>query len=753
MAKNPVKNNTLKRAKRFYIVAILLVVALIVRIVWIQFFSGQTKYNAERLQDRIFSWQEVPAHRGAILDAEGEPLALSIYNYQVEMDYGCEGFDSLSTFKAQSDSLSKLLSQYFKDKSAKQYAQAMLKHREKNYRLTYLKDSSVLRSEDWWGNLFDRLAGCEYVSIPVYDTMRNHQPIALLPRKVSYTEWQTLKKWPILNYNMGITYNLRRSDCRIYPHDALARQVIGKLNTGGLDYGIEKACSLDLAAHPGKVRRQRIARGFYGKVVEEDNVEPTDGSTVVSTINIEIQDVVSSALEKQLVKNHGDWGTSMVMEVSTGKIVAMANLGRTASGEYVENFNYALKSRSEPGSTLKAVSVLGLLEVGGMSPSQVYDSGNGDVVHVGSAQAVDSHRGYGEVDLRTATVQSLNGYFAKAVYNHFNDNTDRYTDFMRSLHLDRTVGLENFGAIKPSFRARGDSNWYYNNTIAFLGYGYGVELTPLHILTLYNAIANGGCMVAPQLIERVERDGEVVRNYHVDVLNPQICSRRHIDTLRSYLEAVASEGTASKYMSGFKGFKVGAKTGTAQVAQGSVEYDDGHYIGSMAAYMPADNPRYTIFTCIYTRKEYHKAIYGAALTGEAQRTIVQYLYNREKDWYNSAPSAIAESRPAKLKGGSVNQINTVSSAITSAIPAQSGENPWGEVVVTDDNKMRIKPINISGSTMPNVVGMGLKDAVFVLESCGLEVEFEGKGTITEQSIKAGAEIKKGDKLKLKLWRK
>ncbi len=750
MAKSPVKNSTLKRAKRFYIVAMLLVAALIVRIVWIQFFSGQTKYNAERLQERIFSWQEVPAHRGAILDATGEPLALSIYNYQVEMDYGCEGFDSLATFKAQSDSLSKLLAQYFKDKPAKQYAEAMLKHREANYKLTYKKDSMVLRSEDWWGNFVDRLGNREFVAIPVYDTMRNHTPIALLPRKVSYTEWQTLKKWPILNYNMGITYNLSRSDSRVYPNGELARQTIGKINSGGRDYGIEKACSLDLAAHPGKIKRQRIARGFYGKVVEEDNVDPVDGSTVVSTINIEVQDVVSKALEKQLIVNHGDWGTAMVMEVSTGKIIAMANLGRTPSGKYIEDFNYALKTRNEPGSTLKAVSVMGLLEVGGMSPSQKYYSGNGDTVYMGSAHAVDSHRGYGNVDLRTATTQSLNGYFATAVYDHFNDNPSRYTDFMHSLHLDRTVGLEEFGAISPSFRKPGDSNWYENNTIAFLGYGYGVELTPLHTLTLYNAIANNGCMVAPQLIERIERDDEVVRNFEVDVLNPQICSSRHIDTLRSYLELVASEGTAAKYMGGFKGFKVGAKTGTAQVAQGAVKYKDGHYLGSMAVFMPADNPRYTIYTAIYTRRRYKKAIYGAALTGEAQRTIVQYLYNREKGWCAPAPAAIAESRPTKIKGGSVNQVNTVSSVMTSAMPRQVGENPWGEVVVGDDNQMHIKPIDISGSAMPNVVGMGLKDALFVLESCGLEVETQGKGAVSEQSIKAGTKIKRGEKVKITL---
>ncbi len=751
MAKSSAKQETLMRAKRFYLVSILLVVALVVRIVWIQYFASETEYNAERLYDRIVSWQDIPAHRGSILDADGEPLAVSIYRYQVDMDYGSEGFDSLATFHRQSDSLARLLSSYFKDKSAAEYSKIMRANRTKHYELRYRGDSTVRRSEGWWYRLLDRLQDREFMTIKLYDTIRNHRPVALLPRTVDYTEWQTLKRWPIFNYNMGLTYNLSRVDSRVYPHSELARNTIGKtFEDSSHDYGIEAVCASDLAAQNGRVLRQRIARGFYGRVVEGDNVDPVDGCDVVTTLNVDIQDVVSRSLEAQLKEFNAIWGTSMVMEVATGKIVAMANLGRVGEGLYAEDYNYALKSRLEPGSTLKVASVLALLEEAGMSPDKIYDSGDGKLLMVGSARAQDAHKGYSEVDLRTATVQSLNGYFALAVHDHFNDSPKRFTDFLRSLHLDRTVGLEEFGAVKPSFRDPESSNWTHNNTIAYLGYGYGIELTPLHILTLYNAIANDGCMVAPRLIDRVERDGDVISRTQRDVLNPKICSQKSLNTLRGYLEEVATEGTAKSYMSGFKEFGVGAKTGTAKVSQGSIKYGDGYYLGSMASYMPADKPKYTILTSIYTRVGNGRSIYGGTLTGKAQQKIVQYLYNREAEWYDGVDISPIKCYPTAIKGGNVKQIREVTYQLSPSSARLAGDSEWGRVVTDSLANVWVEDIDFSTTTMPNVVGMGLKDALFMLESRGLQVSFTGRGRVREQSIKAGDKISAGARVSLRL---
>ncbi len=704
MAKNIAKDKMLKRAKRIFLISIIIVVLVLVRMVYIQYFSTEVRFNASRLHDRIFTWQEIPAHRGSILDRDGDPLAVSIYSYQVQMDYGSEGFDSHERFLKQTDSLSKLLALHFKDKSSKEYLKIMRDGREKGYKLKYIKDTTVLRSEGWWFRLLDKLRDDEYETVKLYDTIRDHQPKALLPREVDFTEWQTLKKWPIFNYNMGITYNLSRTDTRVYPHGELARHTIGKLlGDKGNDYGIEAVHSKDLASHPGKVLRQRIARGFYGQVIEGDNVEPVDGCDVISTIDVDIQDVVSRSLEAELIRHNAIWGTTMVMEVETGNIVAMANLGQSGKGRYVEDFNYALRTRLEPGSTFKLASLLALLEDADMSPDKIYDSGDGKLLMVGSARAQDSHSGFADADLRTAMVQSLNGYFAKAVHEHYNDNAEAFVEFLRSLHLDRRVGLEEFGALAPAFRAPGDKNWVYNNTIAYLGYGYGIELTPLHILTLYNAVANNGCMVAPQLVKSVIRDGKEIKKTRRDVLNPKIASDKTIKIVREYLEEVALTGTAKGYMGNFKDFKVGAKTGTAKVAQGNIHYDDNYYMGSMVTYMPADKPKYTILTSIYTRRGYGPTYFGAGLAGPTQREVVQYLYNSESEWYDKVSDSPTTHYPSKIKSGNVQQIEAVSSSLSPRSARHTGDSKWGRAKVDSLSAVTIEDISNNSSTMPTVV--------------------------------------------------
>ncbi len=190
MAKNRAKDLMLKRAKNAFLISIIVVVGVFMRVVYIQYFSSEVHFNSERLHERIFSWQEVPAHRGSILDRDGDPLAVSIYNYQVMMDYGSEGFDNSERFATQRDSLAKLLSLYFKDKSARAYSNIMRNGRQKSYTLRYRKDTTVLRSEGWWFRLLDKLRHDEWRTVKLYDTIRDHRPVALQPRAVDYTEWQ-----------------------------------------------------------------------------------------------------------------------------------------------------------------------------------------------------------------------------------------------------------------------------------------------------------------------------------------------------------------------------------------------------------------------------------------------------------------------------------------------------------------------------------------------------------------------------------
>ena len=527
---SPIKRDILFRVHLLYAAFVLIAALVFARLIWVQLFSSEVAYNAERLEGRIFTDEIIPARRGNILTRDGEPLATSLFRYQVEMDYGSPGFDSLRTFRGQSDSLAKLLALYFRDKSAAAYAQAMQREHARRYRVTYRKDTLVPRSEGGLARWWDRMRGEEFLTVKLYDTLRDHTPVALFPREIDYTEWQTLRRYPILNWNMGMTYRLRERDERVYPQGELARRTIGQVGDKG-NYGVEYVLRDVLEGRDGKARRQRIARGFYGRVVGGDNSEPEDGLDVVTTLDLEMQDVADRALRRQLEAQNALWGTALVMEVATGDLLAMANLSRTKSGAYAEVKNHALSSRMEPGSTFKLAALLALVDDAGMSLDETFDTGNGARVKVGRTTVQDSH-GLPPLNLKDAVAHSSNVFFARAVYETYKDDPERYVDYLRHLHLDRTVGLEEFGAVAPIFPAPGMKIWYPDVSIVNMGYGYAIELTPLHTLTLYNAVANDGCMVAPRLVREIRRGGEVVERPERRVLVDKICSSSALRKVR-----------------------------------------------------------------------------------------------------------------------------------------------------------------------------------------------------------------------------
>ncbi|MFR9566750.1 MAG: penicillin-binding transpeptidase domain-containing protein, partial [Rikenellaceae bacterium] len=607
-----------------YFIFIVASVSILTRIVWVQVFSQEVSYNSQRLKGRIFSHQDIKAHRGSILTRDGEALATSIFKYQAMMDFGCEGFDSLERYKFHYDSLSKLLSSYFGDKPPAQYRKFFYNERQKRYKLVDKGVVPVYRSSGRFWRWVDSLRGELYVDKRVYDTIRDHTPVALFPREIEYSEWQALRRYPILNWSLGMSYNLTKRDERIYPQGELAGRIIGKI-TGdkGVNYGIERVHSEHLAGRDGKVLRQRIARGFSGRVVGGEVVEAKDGDDVVTTLDLELMDVADKALRSALNEHNALWGTTIVMEVESGDILAMVNLSQLKNGSYSEYVdNYAIKARMEPGSTFKLAATLALLDDAKMSEEQIYNSGNGETVLVGRSRVKvrDSHAGFTEVNLRTAFTQSLNGYFAQAVYEHYKDNAAAYTSYLQQLNIDKRVGFEDYGEPRPLFPSPDNKRlWTPHSTLVFMGYGYGVELTPIQTITLYNAVANGGKMVAPRLIKEIRRGDKVLERFDERVISKRISSPEAIAKAQSLLEDVAMEGTASRYLSKFKGMRVGAKTGTAQFAQNGISYADGYYLGSMVGYMPSEKPRYTVMTAIFTRRGRGKTIYGAGLTGQVER--------------------------------------------------------------------------------------------------------------------------------------
>ena len=560
---------------------------------------------------------------------------------------------------------------------------------------------------------------------------------------MDYAEWEVLRRYPLLNWNMGMVYNLVERDERIYPQGELARRTIGLTGDRG-NYGIEEAYRDALAGRDGRAMRQRIARGFYGRVAGAGHEDPVDGYDVVTTLDLDLQDVADKALRRQLEAQNALWGTTIVMETRTGEILAMANLGRDADGSFSERENYALGRSMEPGSTFKLATMLTLLDDAGMPVSTVYDTHNGDPVTVGPAKNIrDSHRGDHEIDFRRAVASSSNVYFAKAMWDRYGvtGKKQQYSDYLHEeLHLGQTVGLEMLGERKPSIT----TDWKVPDPgvmLVKMAYGYRVRLAPIQMITFYNAIANDGKMISPLLVRELRRGDRVVERFESRTIASSICSRSTLRTVRECLQAVCTEGTASNYFRDTTRVRVAAKTGTAQITDARSR-EGRYYLGSMIAFFPADAPRYTVLTTIETRAQAGKAYYGGPLAGPVVKRMVDYICNRNYDWYGRVERDGPRRYPERMKGGDIELIRRVADKLSprTSFDERTG---WGRASVDSLSNVRITSLPDGRETMPDVRGMGLKDALFLLESRGLRVRFTGQGTVTQQSISAGARISPG----------
>ena len=748
--RSKIKSDILLRVRLLYVLFILVGAVVLARLVWVQLFSAEVAYNADRLASRIFTEKEIPAQRGSILSRDGEPLATSIFRYQAAFDFASPGLDSLKTFREQADSLSKLLAAFFKDRSAAEYARMFREEHARRYRLVNPRDTQYLRSEGWLARIINRLKGEEYIRRHIYDTIRDHTPVNIFPREVDYAEWEVLRRYPLLNWNMGMVYRLVERDERIYPQGELARRTIGLIGDRG-NYGIEEAYRSELAGRNGRAVQQRIARGFYGRVAGAGHEEPVDGCDVVTTLDLDLQDVADKALRQQLERQNALWGTTIVMETRTGEILALANLGRNADGSFSERENYALSRSMEPGSTFKLATMLTLLDDARMPVETTYDTHNGDPVQVGPAKNIrDSHRGDHVIDFRRAVASSSNVYFAEAMWDRYGitGKKQQYSDYLHNeLHLGETVGLERFGERKPSIT----TDWKVPDPgvmLVKMAYGYRVRLAPIQMITFYNAIANEGRMISPVLVRELRRGGRVKERFESRTIASSICSRTTLHTVRECLQAVCTEGTASNYFRDTTRVRVAAKTGTAQITDARSR-EGRYYLGSMIAFFPAEAPRYTVLTTIETRAQAGKAYYGGPLAGPVVKRMVDYIYNRGHDWYGRVEEDGPRRYPEQLKGGDIAQIRRVAGQLSPRVEFDRRKG-WGRVAVDSLSRVRITSIAEDRGVMPDVRGMGLKDALFLLESRNLRVRFSGQGAVIRQSIAPGSRISPGATVALTL---
>ena len=738
--KRNIKRQIRLRALWLYVAFFVVVAAIIARLVYIQHFSTSTAEYAKAISNRIITTKTLKARRGDILMRDGEPLATVLPLYQVSFDFGAEALDSVERYNKLSDSLAGLLGNYFAKEG---YSKAHFKQIFKGY---YNYDR------------FDEKG------------RRRYKSVELLPRWIDYKEWSQIKQFTILNWDIGLTYTLQDSLMRIYPLGDIAKRTVGKYQSDRIKtaFGIEHVFDSVLRGEDGQQSRQRIAHRFTSNVATdgaEDDRPKIDGVDIVTTLDRRIQEISDVALRKNMVAHNAIWGTAIVMSVETGEILALSNLSETSAGNYAEIDDNAFK-RMCPGSTFKLASLLALVEDKGMDiniripikEGQMTSAGKDQRLKIGpnpKAQGIrDDHAFCDTMTMKYCVAHSSNIFFANAIYQAYKEHPENYVAFLRKLHLDRPMGLTEFGEQAPRFNdyPTDDSResreqrqtWLYNNRLCQIAYGYENEVAPIHIATLYNAVANEGRMVAPRLIREVRQNGRTIQKFETEVLNDRICSTGSLAKVQECLEEVALTGTARQFFVRDTAlFRVAAKTGTAQVL-GTRDF-----LGSMVAYFPTDAPKYTVMVAVRNNAS-RGAYYGAGVSGPVVRDIIYSLYTMESEWRNPIESSTVPHRPTQVKGGNTEQMREVASELDMAFTTDVRRG-WSLAEVDDSTqRAEFSEVATDQNKMPRVLGMGLKDAIYLLESRGLRVGVTGHGRVTSQSVAAGAAVRRGDYVQLVL---
>lgn len=653
------------------------------------------------LQLRYLQEKPKAAARGRILARDGRTLACTLPYYKINMDPTAKGLKN-EVFNRDIDSLSLCLANLYKDHDAAYYKNLISRARHR---------------------------GLQFITI-------NN-------KRISYDDLQRVMKFPIFREGANRGGFLREEYMtRKLPFGDLASRTIGTVLDRRGNVGIENFYNKELSGTEGKY----LIRKVGSRDVENVILEPEDGYDVVSTIDIDIQDVAEHSLMQQLQNTEADHGVAILMEVNTGAIRAMVNLNRTSDGRYRESYNYAIGEAGEPGSTFKLATVIACLEDG-----KIKDVDK-DTINIFDGEfrfydriMRDSHKPDSPiVTISKAFEQSSNVAFSRLVSKHYSDDPQQFIDNLRALGLCDSLGIDLAGEAKTIIKNRGSAGWS-GTTLPWMSIGYEVQISPLHLLTLYNAVANGGQMMRPMVVEGIMEHGEMIKTMRPKVLRSSIASRRTIETVRKMLEGVVARGTASN-ISNTKGYAIAGKTGTARIAnKGS--YAEPKYLASFAGYFPADNPKYSVIVSVTGPKNTY---YGNRVAGTVVQAIANRVYAadyRKGNITQKAPEKIDGVYPYS-KGGRLKDVKRVFSKLNIGHNVDI-TSMWVSTAAKDNN-VQLKAHNIVKGMMPDVRGMGAADAVSLLESEGLIVQLTGYGRVVTQSISPGSKYVRGMTIVLEL---
>jgi len=669
------------------------------KIVYLQFIEGE-KWT--KLADQIsLQYREVNATRGNIYSDNGSLLATSLPEYRVAFD---PTVASDNTFSAGIDSLSILLSKHFGDNTATYY-----KRKIKNA----------------------RLAGRQYIIL-------NRQ-------LVKYQEKKKMNEWPIFrNGRLGGGVIFEKINKRFAPFHNMAKRTIGFINENDQGAGLEYSFNELLAGSDGEALFQKFAGGNWKPVYDGSEIRPNDGQDIVTTIDINIQDVAESALLSALLEHDADYGSVVVMEVNTGEIKAISNL-RKKRGYYLEDFNYAVGHTTEPGSTFKLVSMMALLEQGNINLTDSIDTGDGKFQFYDQVMADHKPGGYGKITVRESFEKSSNIAISRMINEEYGLEPLGFIEFIKNLGLMQPLGFQLAGEGMPYIKSPDDPSWS-GISLPWMSIGYELRLTPLQVLALYNAVANQGKMIQPIIVKQSKQADEVINTYKPAIINKRICSRKTLQQLQSLLEGAVSRGTASNIKNSH--YKIAGKTGTAQKVKSGGGYSKKYYT-SFVGYFPADAPRFSCIVVIDNPKSFNQ--YGSDVAAPVFKTIADKIYSLDIELH---AAVVLESQRQQgifpvIQAGNKNELAMICSAI-GIDNGSTHEADWVKAKIATPSTIVWQPKQNEVGTVPDVTGMRLRDALYLLENAGLRVFHSGQGRVSSQSLAANNKIKKGSTIKLEL---
>lgn len=699
------KQTILLRTRIAFLAVLFFAVAIIVKLIYIQFFQGA--YWKKAAEVAGLEYRPIKATRGNIYADDGSLLATSLPCYRVALD-PC--IVDEATFQQHIQELSQLLANFYQDKSAEAYQQLIQDTRQAKQRYVVLNQ-----------------------------------------RQINDQVKKQMSQWPIFcqgRWRGGVLFE--EVENRFQPFRNLAARTIGFINANEYGAGLEYSFNKELKGIDGRALYQKTVGGNWKMIYDGSVDQPSHGYDLETTLDINLQDVAHYSLLKALQASEAAHGCAVVMEVKTGEIKAIVNLSRTHEGQYKERYNYAVGNQGtiEPGSTFKLVSMLALLEETSTALTDTIDTGDGQYQFYDRVMKDVQRGGYGEITVQEVFEKSSNVGIARLVNEAFGENPQKFVDYVHKLSLSKPLGLQLVGEGVPFIHTPKGPGWS-GVTLPWMSIGYALKVTPLHILTLYNAVANNGKMVQPVIVKKIKQANRTLKTFQGDVLNKKICSDATLKKLKIILEGMVARGPARRFRHGF--YKIAGKSGTAnKVANGRYTNDT---CISFVGYFPVEAPRYSCIVVVDSPQGY------AWHFGASVATVVKDIADKIAAKDLAAQSFVTAESPVQalsifplIRAGHREELLQLCDALGIAYRHEPLVTTWissttdGDQIVWKDNG------SPSQGQVPQVRGMTLKDALFLLENCGLGVTVQGNkaGRVQAQSLLPGTKCAQGKHITLSM---